>query len=67
GGNNTSAIQSGTSAASPHVAGLVAYLMSIEELASPSAVTARVLNLTIPDVVKDPRDSPNRVVFNGIN
>ncbi|OAL69919.1 Subtilisin-like protease 2 [Trichophyton violaceum] len=66
GGNNATSTQSGTSAASPHVAGLVAYLMSIENLPSPSAVTARVLNLTIPNLVKDAKDSPNRVVYNGI-
>nr|ACL37327.1 subtilisin-like protease 2 [Trichophyton tonsurans] len=66
GGNNATSTQSGTSAASPHVAGLVAYLMSTENLPSPSAVTARVLNLTIPNLVKDAKDSPNRVVYNGI-
>ncbi|KAM5432764.1 Suppressor of the cold-sensitive snRNP biogenesis mutant brr1-1 [Microsporum ferrugineum] len=66
GGNNATSTQSGTSAASPHVAGLVAYLMSLENLPSPSAITARVLNLTIPNLVKDAKDSPNRVVYNGI-
>ncbi|EGE09552.1 subtilisin-like protease SUB2, partial [Trichophyton equinum CBS 127.97] len=39
GGNNATSTQSGTSAASPHVAGLVAYLLSTENLPSPSAVT----------------------------
>ncbi|TPX20431.1 Basic amino-acid permease [Coccidioides immitis] len=66
GGNNATRVASGTSAASPHVAGLVAYLMSIETLSSPSEVTARVLNLTIPGLVKDARDSPNKVAYNGI-
>nr|AJD23197.1 subtilisin-like protease 2 [Onygena corvina] len=66
GSNTASSIQSGTSAASPHVAGMVAYLMSIENFSSPSAVTARVLSLAIPGVVKDVKDSANKVAYNGI-
>ena len=31
--------------ASPHVAGLAAYLMSLESLTTPAAVTARILQL----------------------
>ncbi|EEP82973.1 hypothetical protein UREG_07838 [Uncinocarpus reesii 1704] len=66
GSNSAIRYASGTSAASPHVAGLVAYLMSMETFSSPSAVTARVLGLTIPDVVKDARGSANKLAYNGI-
>ncbi|KUJ13099.1 putative subtilisin-like protease [Mollisia scopiformis] len=40
--NTASTILSGTSMASPHVAGLAAYLMSLESLTTPAAVTARI-------------------------
>lgn len=43
--NTASTILSGTSMASPHVAGLAAYLMSLESLSNPAAVTARILQL----------------------
>ncbi|KAH8749562.1 putative subtilisin-like protease [Hyaloscypha sp. PMI_1271] len=43
--NNASAVLSGTSMASPHVAGLAAYLMSLEGLATPAAVTSRIKQL----------------------
>jgi subtilisin family serine protease len=36
------AVMSGTSMASPHVAGLAAYLISLEGLTTPDAVTARI-------------------------
>ncbi|KAL7629541.1 hypothetical protein AAE478_001062 [Parahypoxylon ruwenzoriense] len=56
---------SGTSMASPHVAGLVTYLMSREGVAGAANVTARVKELATADKVKDARGSPNFIVFNG--
>ncbi|KMU79481.1 oryzin [Coccidioides immitis RMSCC 3703] len=67
GGNNATRKADGTSVSSPHVAGLVAYLMAIEDLPDPAAVTKRVLDLSIPDLVRDPGEgSPNRIAYNGI-
>ncbi|EEP77125.1 conserved hypothetical protein [Uncinocarpus reesii 1704] len=67
GGRNATRKSDGTSVASPHVAGLVAYLMSIEDLPTPGAVTKRVLELSIPDLVKDPgANTANRLAYNGI-
>lgn len=43
--DTASAKLSGTSMASPHVAGLAAYLIALEGLATPDAVTARILAL----------------------
>ncbi|KAH7360896.1 putative subtilisin-like protease [Rhexocercosporidium sp. MPI-PUGE-AT-0058] len=40
--NTASAVLSGTSMASPHVAGLAAYLMSLEKITDPAAVVARM-------------------------
>lgn len=39
------AFMSGTSMASPHVAGLAAYLITLEGLNTPAAVTARIKSL----------------------
>ncbi|KAL2757031.1 hypothetical protein ACRALDRAFT_1075748 [Sodiomyces alcalophilus JCM 7366] len=47
---------SGTSMASPHVAGLAAYLMALENISDPDAVTARLLQLA--------EASPGRVLNN---
>ncbi|EAS32965.3 subtilisin-like protease [Coccidioides immitis RS] len=67
GGNDATRKADGTSVSSPHVAGLVAYLMAIEDLPDPAAVTKRVLDLSIPDLVRDPGEgSPNRIAYNGI-
>jgi len=43
--NTASAMLSGTSMASPHVAGLAAYLMALEGLNSTVSVTARIKQL----------------------
>ncbi|EEP78436.1 hypothetical protein UREG_03282 [Uncinocarpus reesii 1704] len=65
--NNLTNIASGTSAAAPHVVGLVAYLMSLETFTSPAAVARRVIQLAIPNLVKNPgTGSPNRLAYNGI-
>ncbi|KAL0932935.1 alkaline serine protease Alp1 [Colletotrichum truncatum] len=60
------ATKTGTSMAAPLVAGLVCYLRALEEgLGTPDAVTNRILELAIPDVVGDPKGSPNLLVNNG--
>ncbi|KAE9378630.1 putative subtilisin-like protease [Stipitochalara longipes BDJ] len=43
--NSASSVLSGTSMASPHVAGLAAYLMSLEGLNTPAAVASRIKQL----------------------
>ncbi|KAK6842019.1 hypothetical protein PG987_002879 [Apiospora arundinis] len=56
---------SGTSMASPHVAGLATYLMSRENLYGADVVRARMIELATPDLVRDPKGSPNKIAFNG--
>jgi subtilisin family serine protease len=57
---------SGTSMATPHVAGVAAYLMARENLTAPEAVWNRIKELATPDEVIDAKDgSPNLIVFNG--
>ncbi|KAK2024655.1 subtilase [Colletotrichum zoysiae] len=57
---------SGTSMASPHVAGLVNYLQSVEGVATPAAVVARIKALaTSGKVTGSLRSSPNLIAYNG--
>jgi oryzin len=58
----------GTSMASPHVAGLVSYLRGLEggEM-SAEDVKARVLELATPDRVTDTQGSANLLAYNGID
>lgn len=66
GGDDATNIISGTSMATPHVAGLVLYLKALEGLASPAEVTDRIVELATTDVVQSPgTGSPNRLAFNG--
>ncbi|RYP90128.1 hypothetical protein DL770_003750 [Monosporascus sp. CRB-9-2] len=59
-------VMSGTSMASPHVAGLVTYLMSRESnLMTPAQVRARIQELATKDMVGDPLWSPDLIAFNG--
>ncbi|EOA87849.1 uncharacterized protein SETTUDRAFT_39300 [Exserohilum turcica Et28A] len=60
-----SATQTGTSMASPHVAGLVSYLRGLEGPSTAAAVKARVYALGTPNVVKDPMGSTNLLAYNG--
>ncbi|KAF4339199.1 alkaline protease 1 [Fusarium beomiforme] len=55
---------SGTSMATPHVAGLAAYFISKEGIRGSVAVTQRILSASIPDVVSDPNGSNNRLAYN---
>jgi oryzin len=61
-----SRVESGTSMATPLVAGLVCYLRALESgLGSPKAVTDRILALAENGVVGDVKDSKNVLVYNG--
>ena len=51
--------------ASPHVAGLATYLMSRENLLGSDVVRRRLIELATPDMVRDPKGSPNKIAFNG--
>lgn len=60
------AVKTGTSMATPLVAGLVCYLRALEGgLGSPDEATKKVLQLALRDVVSDTRGSPNLLVNNG--
>ncbi|KAF6814860.1 Alkaline proteinase 2 [Colletotrichum sojae] len=57
---------SGTSMASPHVAGLVNYIQSVEGLSTPASVIARIKALATPNrVTGSLRSSPNLIAYNG--
>ena len=54
---------SGTSMASPHVAGVVALFLEQEPTASPSEMEEKVLNLSTHNLIMDAKDTPNLLVF----
>ncbi|KAH9901739.1 alkaline serine protease Alp1 [Xylariomycetidae sp. FL2044] len=58
-------VLSGTSMASPHVAGLCAYLKSMYQLDSPADVVAKVKELGVQGVVGDTKGSVNLMAYNG--
>ncbi|KAF3032274.1 hypothetical protein E8E11_001911 [Didymella keratinophila] len=64
--DNGTATKTGTSMATPLVAGLVCYLRTLEGgLATPKQAADRVLVLALKNVVGDPKGSPNLLVNNG--
>ena len=57
---------SGTSMASPHVAGIVALQLQSDPTASPSTIATRILNAATPDLVGSRgTNSPNLLAFTG--
>lgn len=56
---------SGTSMATPHVVGLVLYLMGLEGVSGPSDVANRLSALATRNVVGDASGSPNLLAYNG--
>lgn len=55
----------GTSMASPHVAGLVSYIRGLEGPMSAADVKKRVYELATPGRVQDPKGSANLLAYNG--
>jgi len=59
---------SGTSMASPHVAGLAAYLIREHNLETPAAVESKILEKsTVNSISSVPAGTPNLLIFNGGN
>lgn len=56
---------SGTSMASPHIAGLVTYLISRESISGPANIAKRLAELGTPNKVQNLNGSPNLIAFNG--
>lgn len=56
---------SGTSMATPHVAGLAAYLIAKEGISGGVAVRNRIVALSTTNRVIDPKGSYNRIAYNG--
>lgn len=66
GGTTATNTISGTSMATPHVAGLAAYLIALEGLSTPAAVAARIKALATSGAVTGAGiGSPNLIAYNG--
>ncbi|KAI2466220.1 oryzin precursor [Annulohypoxylon bovei var. microspora] len=63
--NGSTAVISGTSMATPHVAGLGAYLLGLEGARDPGALCDRIQDLATPDVVTDSQSTHNILAYNG--
>ncbi|CZT20419.1 related to Cuticle-degrading protease [Ramularia collo-cygni] len=56
---------SGTSMATPHIAGLAAYLIALEGPRSPSALCQRIQSLSTKNQIPNPNGSVNYIAYNG--
>lgn len=65
GSNTATNTISGTSMATPHIVGLSVYLMGLESLSGPAAVTSRIKQLATTGVVTGTQGSPNLLAYNG--
>ncbi|OAK96594.1 subtilisin-like protein [Phaeosphaeriaceae sp. SRC1lsM3a] len=59
--------KTGTSMASPHVAGLVSYLRGLEGPSTAAGIKARIYALGTKDVVTDVQGSVNLLAYNGVS
>ncbi|EEB07344.1 vacuolar serine protease Isp6 [Schizosaccharomyces japonicus yFS275] len=68
GSNVSTNIISGTSMATPHIAGLAAYLVGLNDTLSVYDIKDLILDLATKDVLYDiPADTPNLLAYNGIS
>ncbi|KAH8848538.1 hypothetical protein MCOR27_006051 [Pyricularia oryzae] len=59
---------SGTSMATPHVVGVAAYLLGLENISTPAALRSRIIALgTTGKALGLKSQTPNRILFNGIS
>ncbi|CAL3972326.1 unnamed protein product [Diplocarpon coronariae] len=65
GGKTATNTISGTSMACPHVAGLSAYLISLENIATPADVQSRIKELGVSGVTSAGSGSPDLIAYNG--
>lgn len=65
-GDSSFSYKSGTSMASPHVAGLAAYLKTLYSLEKPADVIGKIKEIGLKKVVGDPKGSANLLAFNGL-
>lgn len=56
---------SGTSMATPHIAGLAAYLIALEGLSTPAKVVARIQALATSGKISDAESTNNLIGYNG--
>jgi hypothetical protein len=62
--DSASRIRSGTSMASPHVAGVAGLLLQTMPAASPAAIQQMIIGAATPDAVTNPgQESPNRLLY----
>lgn len=60
-------VQTGTSLAAPHVAGLALYLIAAEKIKTPVELRARILALATKDKITNvPANTVNLLAFNGV-
>ncbi|MGD9700351.1 S8 family serine peptidase [Acinetobacter sp.] len=63
GSNSSAATASGTSMASPHVAGVVATMLENNSTATPQSITDQLLNQSTINLIQNPLGSPNRLLY----